>query len=50
MSNYSSFKDQPSVMEVHRSFEMRLSEEESITTIKNVIQEFMETMYQCMEN
>ena len=49
MSNYASFRDQPSIMEMHRSFELRLNEDESILSIKNVIQEFMETMYQCME-
>ena len=50
MSNFASFREQPSVLDVQRSFELRLGQDESIIGIKNVVQEFMETMYQCMEN
>ena len=31
------------------SFSEKLATNEDLTEIKNVVQEFMETMYQCME-
>ena len=37
-------------MSINRSFEDRLTENDNISGIKNVVQEFMETMYQCMES
>ena len=36
-------------MDLHKSFESRLSDDEGINNVKNIVQEFMETMYQCME-
>lgn len=48
-SNYASFSQNPHVMSIHRSFEDRLTENETIAGIKNVVQEFMESMYQAME-
>lgn len=47
-SNYISFTQNPQVVNISRSFEERLAENESVAGIKNVIQEFMESMYQAM--
>ena len=48
-SNFASFSQSPHVMSLNRSFEDRLTENDNLNGIKNVVQEFMETMYQCME-
>lgn len=48
-SNYTSFSRNPQVMSINKSFEERLNYNENIENIKNVVQEFMESMYQCME-
>ena len=36
-------------MSINKSFEERLNYNENVENIKNVVQEFMESMYQCME-
>jgi hypothetical protein len=47
-SNLASFTQQPHVANLSRSFQERLAESESVAGIKNVVQEFMESMYQAM--
>lgn len=48
-SNYASFSQNAHIQSLNRSFEDRLTENESVTGLKNVVQEFMEGMYQAME-
>lgn len=48
-SNYLSFSQSPQVANINRSFEERLNDNDSVVGIKNVVQEFMESMYQAME-
>ena len=48
-SNYASFSKNAHIQSIHQSFEDRITENESIAGLKNVVQEFMESMYQAME-